>query len=65
MLQLAAFTFNPYQENTYVLYDQGQALIVDPGMYTPQEEMYFVQFLEENALTPTALLNTHCHIDHV
>jgi hydroxyacylglutathione hydrolase len=65
MIQLATFTFNPYQENTYVLYDQTEALIIDPGMYTPQEQQYFMSFLEEQQLKPTALLNTHCHIDHV
>ena len=65
MIHLASFAFNPYQENTYVLYDEQYALIVDPGMHTAQEEQQLVSFLDSKKVTPTCLLNTHCHIDHV
>ena len=66
MLHLQRFTFNPYQENTYILFDdQGQAAIIDPGMYTPAEQQELVDFITEKHLKPILLLNTHCHIDHV
>ena len=66
MLHLQRFTFNPYQENTYILFDdQGQAAIIDPGMYTLGEQQELVDFISENHLKPILLLNTHCHIDHV
>lgn len=66
MFSIQTFTFNPYQENTYVLYNgSGQCIIVDPGMYTNEEKSEFLDFLTERQLTPTILLNTHCHIDHV
>lgn len=66
MLQLKKFTFNPYQENTYVLYDEsGACVIIDPGMYTGAEQNEFVAFIKANGLKPERLLNTHCHIDHV
>ncbi len=66
MIQVKSFVFNPYQENTYVLYDDsGACVIIDPGMYGPAEENLFASFMEEKGLNPGLLLNTHCHIDHV
>lgn len=66
MLLIKTFTFNPYQENTYLLYnEQGEAIVVDPGMYFPEEREEFLSFIKEHSLTPKILLNTHCHVDHV
>lgn len=66
MLHIKTFTFNPYQENTYLLYnDSGNCAIIDPGMYGSNEEKIFRTFIDENNLTPKLLLNTHCHVDHV
>ena len=66
MISLKKFTFNPYQENTYVLYDEtNDCVIIDPGMYDGAEQNKLVVFIKENNLNPTLLLNTHCHIDHV
>jgi hydroxyacylglutathione hydrolase len=63
---LKSFENNPYQENTYILYDEtGQCAIIDPGMYTAAEQNAVVNFIRDNKLTPVLLLNTHCHIDHV
>ncbi|GAA4184831.1 MULTISPECIES: MBL fold metallo-hydrolase [Sphingobacterium] len=66
MLTIRTFTFNPYQENTYLLYnEEGNALIIDPGMYGEKEQEEFLTFVDLHNLTPQLLLNTHCHIDHV
>lgn len=66
MISLKKFTFNPYQENAYVLYDEtGACVIIDPGMYDGAEQNELVTFIRENELQPELLLNTHCHIDHV
>ena len=66
MLTIRTFTFNPYQENTYLLYNEaGNALIIDPGMYGEKEQVEFLTFINLHNLTPQLLLNTHCHIDHV
>jgi glyoxylase-like metal-dependent hydrolase (beta-lactamase superfamily II) len=66
MLKIKTFTFNPFQENTYVLYNEAnQALLIDPGMYTDEECEVFFDFLEKNQLTPVMLLSTHTHLDHV
>ncbi|WP_433901784.1 MBL fold metallo-hydrolase [Sphingobacterium puteale] len=66
MLTIRTFTFNPYQENTYVLYnEQRNAIIIDPGMYGEKEQSEFLTFVDQHNLNPQSLLNTHCHIDHV
>ena len=66
MINIQKFTFNPYQENTYVLFDEsGECVIIDPGMYDGKEQNQLVNFITGAALTPVLLLNTHCHIDHV
>jgi glyoxylase-like metal-dependent hydrolase (beta-lactamase superfamily II) len=60
------FTFNAFQENTYILYTEtGSCVIIDPGCYSHQEENELLTFIVENELKPLALLNTHAHIDHV
>jgi len=66
MISIKTFVCNPYQENTYILYDEtGSCAIIDPGMYGIKEEEAIVSFIKENKLRPEILLNTHCHIDHV
>ncbi|MBS1655289.1 MAG: MBL fold metallo-hydrolase [Bacteroidetes bacterium] len=66
MLNVKAFTFNPVQENTFVLYnEQKQCCIIDPGCYFPEERDYLKDFIEKAGLQPVLLLNTHCHFDHV
>jgi len=60
------FTFNGFQENTYIVYsDKGNCVIIDPGCYSSIEEQELLSFVLDNDLKPLALLNTHAHIDHV
>jgi glyoxylase-like metal-dependent hydrolase (beta-lactamase superfamily II) len=66
MLHVQPFTFNPVQENTYIIYNEKkQCAIIDPGCYFASEEKALVDFIEENSLNPVYLLNTHCHLDHI
>jgi hydroxyacylglutathione hydrolase len=66
MLSVQPFTFNPVQENTYVIYnDAKECCIIDPGCYFASEEQQLVDFVESNGLRPLFLLNTHCHLDHI
>lgn len=66
MLTVKTFTFNPVQENTYLLYnDQGDCCIIDPGCYFDEEKNILRQAIENGGLKPVLLLNTHCHLDHV
>ena len=60
------FEFNPFAENTYILHDKsGEAIIIDPGCYEVSEKKILQDYVEANSLTVVALINTHCHIDHV
>ena len=66
MLHVHAFTFNPVQENTYIVYNNnGNAIIIDPGCYFTAEQETLQSFLTTNGLTVVQLINTHCHLDHV
>ncbi len=66
MIKIQQFTFNAYQENSYLLYDEtGACVIIDPGMYESYEQNELVSFVKTNQLNPVLLLNTHCHLDHV
>lgn len=65
-MQVHSFTFNAFQENTYVLIDdEKNAVIVDPGCYERHEEEELQSFIEDNQLKVLAVLGTHAHIDHV
>lgn len=65
-MNIKKFTVNPFQENTYVVWnDNKNCLIIDAGCYYPEEDEALQNFLETKELNPIGLLNTHCHIDHV
>ena len=66
MLHVKSFTFNPVQENTYILYNEiGECIVVDPGCYFDHEKDELANYIRESKLMPKLLLNTHCHLDHV
>ena len=66
MLQVQKFVFNPFMENTYVLFDEtNDCIIIDPGCIEKDEENQLNDFIQNNHLTVKQLINTHCHIDHV
>ena len=65
-MKIKRFVFNPFQENTFVLYDESkECVIIDPGCYEKEEQVKLENFISKNRLKPVALLNTHCHIDHI
>jgi len=66
MITIQGFTFNPFSENTYILFDETkECVIIDPGCSNKSEQEDMVQFISDEGLKPVRLLNTHCHIDHV
>lgn len=66
MLNIRSFTFNPFQENTYVIYnDKNECWIIDPGMHDNDELKLFSDFIIQQNLKPQAIINTHTHIDHI
>jgi glyoxylase-like metal-dependent hydrolase (beta-lactamase superfamily II) len=63
---IKTFTFNPFQENTYLIYDETkECVIIDPGCYNKNEEETLESFIADNQLKPVHLINTHGHVDHV
>ncbi|MEO9257785.1 MAG: MBL fold metallo-hydrolase [Crocinitomicaceae bacterium] len=65
-MKVKKFTFNGFQENTYIVSDElKNCVIIDPGCYETHEKETLFQYIEKEQLTPVALLNTHAHIDHV
>jgi glyoxylase-like metal-dependent hydrolase (beta-lactamase superfamily II) len=66
MIQIKTFVFNPFQENTYVLYDEtGEGIIIDPGCYESFEKKQLTEWIDDKGIGITGVYNTHCHIDHV
>lgn len=66
MLQIKSFAFNPFSENTYVVFAEDKsAFLVDPGNLQDHETSTLHKFITENNLTIKNIVLTHAHIDHV
>lgn len=64
-MTIKIFTFNPFQENTYLLFDETkEAVLIDAGCITDTEKLTLKRFIDENDLTLKRLINTHLHLDH-
>lgn len=66
MLKIKLFPFNPFEENTLVLWDStGEGAVVDPGCMTPDETESLKGFIRANKISPKMILLTHGHFDHI
>jgi glyoxylase-like metal-dependent hydrolase (beta-lactamase superfamily II) len=67
MIVVKKFVFNPFSENTYVLWDEDtlEGMIVDPGCIDPYEEQQLENFISERKIFVKYLIITHSHIDHI
>jgi glyoxylase-like metal-dependent hydrolase (beta-lactamase superfamily II) len=66
MLKIAKLTFNPIQENTYILWDEsGECIVVDAGNISAREDNRLVDFITDQGLNPVMAVNTHGHFDHL
>ncbi len=66
MLTVQSFAFNPFSENTYVVFNEHKnALIIDPGNVHDYETSALGKFISSNNLKIQNILLTHAHIDHV
>ena len=66
MLHIHIFQFNPFSENTYVLFnDQKNGVIIDPGNWNEKENEILENFIKEKEISIKNILLTHAHIDHV
>ncbi len=65
-MNIQSFTFNGFQENSYVVSGaNGAAIVIDPGCYDRFEQQELQDYIARENLTVKALWNTHCHIDHI
>ena len=66
-MKIKQFELNHFGTNCFVLWDEStkQCAIVDPGAETLYEEAQVTQYIEEQGLTPTLILLTHAHVDHI
>lgn len=55
--------FNNYHndENTYLLYENGTGVVIDPG----NSDIEIAGFAKENNIEIKYILLTHCHYDHI
>ncbi len=67
MLKIHRFVFNPFYENTYLIWDEKTKIgaVIDPGMYDHEEKIEFENFVIEHSISLQYCINTHCHIDHI
>ncbi len=65
-MKLKQFTFNPFQENTYIVSceETHECAIIDCGVLQPHEESKLKQYIDDEKLKVVHILNTHLHLDH-
>ena len=64
-MKIACLTFNPIQENTYVVWDDTkECIVIDAGNCNPREDAALDNFIAEHGLKPVMAVNTHGHFDH-
>jgi len=67
MIKIKKFEFNPFLENTYLIWDEStyEAMIIDAGCYSSAEEEAIINFIKANPIHLIYMVNTHCHVDHI
>jgi glyoxylase-like metal-dependent hydrolase (beta-lactamase superfamily II) len=66
MVNIKNFVFNPFGENTYVVWDeQGECIVIDPGAYSRGEKQQLAEFIRAEGLGPVMAVCTHGHVDHM
>lgn len=64
-MKISSFTVGPFAENTYLLTEANQALIIDPGFLEDAEFQKVISLIEDQNLELIAVVLTHAHVDHV
>ena len=58
MLEIKSFTFNDYQENTYIVSENGNCIIIDPGNYQTNENKEIKDYIDAVSYTHLTLPTT-------
>lgn len=66
MLNIKTFSFNPFSENTYIVWDDKskECAVIDAGCYYAEEEQSIEHYIDSNELKVKYMLATHLHLDH-
>ena len=66
MVNIKAFVFNPFRENSYFVWDEeGSCVAIDPSFYDEAEAASVRELMKQEGLTLKAIWLTHAHFDHI
>ncbi len=64
-MKLKFYTVGPFSENTYLITEGEESILIDPGFFDPVEYKTFKSELDESGTDLIAVILTHAHVDHV
>ncbi|HEX6982128.1 MAG TPA: MBL fold metallo-hydrolase [Balneolaceae bacterium] len=64
-MNIHRFTVGPFAENTYLLIEGDEALLIDPGFSDKQEYEQVKSKIQSEGVELKAVVLTHAHVDHV
>ena len=65
-MEIKRVVFNPFRENTYLVWDDTkECIVIDAGNMNEGENRILVEMIESRGLKPVMAVNTHGHFDHV
>lgn len=62
-MNIESFIVGPFEENTYLLKNRKEAILIDPGFSNRSELLEMEEAIKETELI--GILLTHAHVDHV
>ncbi len=62
-MKIKTLVVGPLEVNCYLVWDEdnNQGIVIDPGA----EGSMIIEEIEKEGFTPTHIVNTHCHVDHI
>jgi len=64
-MTVRSFTCNPFQTNGYLVYDGGDAVVIDPSCASQGEIDDVCGLIDASGARLSRILLTHAHIDHI
>ena len=65
-MEIKRVVFNPFRENTYLVWDDTkECIIVDAGNMVEGENKILEEMISSRGLKPVMAVNTHGHFDHL
>ena len=65
-MEIKRVVFNPFRENTYLVWDDTkECIVVDAGNMNEGENRILAEMISSRGLKPVMAVNTHGHFDHL